>query len=182
LTIVLWTWLVHNTAHMDSRWRQSPSPSPPTGVTHWPVKCRRTAADNMHTLTNGSVVNVQWLGCHELTHQRRLADARGTQHGYAERLSDAWTAGATGLSGRGQRRAGTGPSRTRIGATSTSASTATASAAAADADHSVVGGRQVFRAGKNRKDYNIVILPSLGDNIFYVVHDNDNWARDYNKL
>lgn len=90
-------------------------------------------------LTYGRVVNVQRLGRHELTHQRRFTHARGTQHGDAERLRDARTACAARLSGGRQRRAGAGPRRSRI----------RASSAAAGSDRRVVGGRQVFRTSEN---------------------------------
>lgn len=87
---------------------------------------------------------MQRLGRHELAHQRRLAGARGPQHGYAERLCDAWTTGATRLSGRRQRRARAGPRRTRVGAAPAPAATR--------ADHRVVGGGQVFRAERHKNN------------------------------
>lgn len=97
-------------------------------------------------LTDRRVVNVQRLGRHELAHQRRLARARGAQHGYAERLRDSRATGAARLSGRRQRRAGTGPRRSRIGTAAAAAASATTGSNAAHADYRVVGGRQVFRA------------------------------------
>lgn len=90
-------------------------------------------------LTDGRVVDVQRFGRHELTHQRCLAHARGTDHGDAERLSDTRAAGAARLSGRRQRRAGAGSRRARI-------------RTAADPDHRVVGGGQVFGAVKTEKN------------------------------
>lgn len=169
----LGTWLTHNSVGSDSF--ESKTSPPPRPVTHWPLYCSWEC-----TLTYGSVVNVQWLGCHELTHQRRLTDASGTQHGYAERLGDAWAAGTTGLSGRRQRRAGTGPSRTRVGAAAATSATSTStdSATTADADHRVVGGRQVFRAERNRTNFNVIIL--RGDNI-YVVRDNNQRRKPFYK-
>lgn len=88
-----------------------------------------------YALTDGSVVDVQRLGRHELANQRSLAHAGRAQHGDAERLRDARTAGAARLSGRRQRRAGAGPRRPGIGA-----------APAANPDHGVVRGGQVLGA------------------------------------
>lgn len=96
-------------------------------------------------LTDRRVVNVQRLGRHELAHQRRLARARGAQHGYAEWLRDSRATGAARLSGRRQRRAGTGPRRSRIGTAASTGSNA------AHANYRVICGRQVFRAGKIKR-------------------------------
>jgi len=110
-------------------------------VTHLFVEYRRIATDENAPLTYGSVVNMQRFGCHELTHKRRLSNASGSQHGNAKWLGNAWTTGATGFSGRGQRCAGTGSRRSGVGTTAADTSTATAYA-----DYRVVGSRQVFGA------------------------------------
>jgi len=119
---------------------KSSTNNPSRPVTHLFVEYKRITTDENAPLTYGSVVNMQRLGRHELTHQRRLANARGSQHCYAKRLGNARTTGATGLSGRGQRCAGTGSRRSGVGAA------AATSTATAYADYRVVGSRQVFGA------------------------------------